>query len=228
MQQRHSKFVSTRVKKEEASPTTAERGNLITVVTCTNATGTYLLPVIVFPRKNTKQELMDGAPAGLISACHPSGWIQKVMFTKWFDHSVHLVKLSPDDPVLMIADGHSHTKNLDVVDKAWEHSVATVSLPSHSTHIMQPLDVGFMKPLKAYYAQEIETWLSSSPGRVVTPFVVCKLFGSAYRRAATMEASVNSFTKTGLFPCNRHIFQDMNSHVGEWTNLKINVRWRWQ
>jgi len=23
-----------------------------------------------------------------------------------------------------------------------------------------------------------------------------------------METSVNSFTKTGLFPCNRHIFQD--------------------
>jgi hypothetical protein len=25
-----------------------------------------------------------------------------------------------------------------------------------------------------------------------------------------MEASVNSFTKTGLFPCNRHIFQDQD------------------
>jgi hypothetical protein len=30
----------------------------------------------------------------------------------------------------------------------------------------------------------------------------------AYRRAATMEVQVNSFIKTGLFRCNRHIFQD--------------------
>jgi hypothetical protein len=34
------------------------------------------------------------------------------------------------------------------------------------------------------------------------------MFGPADRTAATMEASVNSFTKTGLFSCNRLIFQD--------------------
>jgi len=62
---------------------------------------------------------MDGAPAGLISSCHPSGWIQIDIFTKWLDHFVHFVKPSADDPVLLIVDGHySHTQNLDVVDKA--------------------------------------------------------------------------------------------------------------
>jgi len=45
------------------------------------------------------------------------------------------------------------------------------------------------------YAQEIETWLSSNPSRV-TPFVVYKLFGPDFRRAATMEDLVNSFIKT--------------------------------
>ena len=84
-------------------------------------------------------------------------------------------------PVLLIVDGHSHTKNLDVVDKAREHSVAIVSLPPHSKHKMQPLDVDFMKPLKTHYAQVIETWLGSNPGRVVASFVVCKLFGVAYK-----------------------------------------------
>jgi hypothetical protein len=55
---------------------------MITVVTCINATGTFVPPLIVFPRKYMKEELMDGAPAGSISACHPSGWIQTVAFTK--------------------------------------------------------------------------------------------------------------------------------------------------
>jgi hypothetical protein len=41
-----------------------------------NATGTYVSPLIVFPRKNMNEELMDGELAGSISACHPSGWIQ--------------------------------------------------------------------------------------------------------------------------------------------------------
>jgi hypothetical protein len=46
-----------------------------------------------------------------------------------------------------------------------------------------------------YYAQEIETWLGSNPN-LVAPFVVWKLFGPAFRRAATVEALVNPFIKT--------------------------------
>jgi hypothetical protein len=68
---------------------------------------------------------------------------------------------------------------------------------------MQPLDLGFMGSFKTYYAQEIETWLASNPGRAVTPLMVARLFGKAYMRAATMEASVNAYRKTGLVPCNR-------------------------
>jgi len=41
----------------------------------------------------------------------------------------HFIKHSADDTVLLIVDGHySHTKNLDVVYKAREHSVTIVSL----------------------------------------------------------------------------------------------------
>ena len=72
---------------------------------------------------------MDGAPTGSFSACHPSGWIQTDIFTKWFYHIFHFIKPSADDPVLLIVDGHhSHAKNLDVVDNAREHSVSIVSL----------------------------------------------------------------------------------------------------
>jgi hypothetical protein len=73
---------------------------------------------------------MDGEPVGSVAVCHSSGWIQTEIFTKRFDHFVHFIKPSVDDPVLLIVDGHySNTTNLDVVDKAREHSVAIVSLP---------------------------------------------------------------------------------------------------
>ena len=49
---------------------------------------------------------MDGARAGSNVTCHPSGWIQTDIFTKWFDHFVHFIKLLEDDPVLLIVDGH--------------------------------------------------------------------------------------------------------------------------
>jgi hypothetical protein len=209
VQHKHSKVIAAKGKKQVAAIKSSERGNLVTIVTCMNAAGTFVPPLIVFPRKNMKEELMNGAPAGSISACHPSGWIQTHIFTQWFDHFVTFVKPSVDDPAVLILDGYySHTKNIDIVDKERQNYVHVVCLPPHSTHAMQPLDVGFMGPFKTYYAQEIETWLASNPGRVVTPLMVARLFGKAYTRAATMETSVNAFRKTGLVPCNRHIFRD--------------------
>jgi len=89
---------------------------------------------------------MDVAPADSIEALRLSGWIETYVFTKWFDHFFHFTKPSADDPVLPRVYGHySHTETLDVVDKAMEHNVAIASLPPHSKHKMQSLDVGFMK-----------------------------------------------------------------------------------
>ncbi|KAK9703812.1 CENP-B N-terminal DNA-binding domain [Popillia japonica] len=152
---------------------------------------------------------VDGTPSGSIAACHPSGWIQTDIFTMWFNQFLKHVKPSQDDPVLLLLDGHnSHTRNMDVIDKAREHHVSIICLPPHSSHKMQPLDVSFMFPLKTFYAQAIEDWLHSSPGKVVTNFKVGRLFGIAYNRAATMNNSINGFKKTGLFPLNKNAFGD--------------------
>jgi hypothetical protein len=110
-------------KKQVAAMKSSERGNLVTVVTCMNAAGTFVPPPIVFPRKNMKEELMDGAPAGSISACYPSGWIQIHIFTQRFDHFVTFVKPTVDDPAVLILDGHySHTKNIDIV-LSWHYPI---------------------------------------------------------------------------------------------------------
>ncbi|XP_022824970.1 tigger transposable element-derived protein 6-like [Spodoptera litura] len=209
VQHKRSKVVSMKGKKQVGALTSLERGKLMTIVTCMNACGTYVPPLIVFPRKNMAQDLMDGAPAGSIGDCHPSGWIQTHLFTKWFQHFINFTKPSKDDPVLLVLDGHyTHTRNIDLINLARDNNVIIVCLPPHCTHRMQPMDVAFMKPLKAYYSQEIETWLRNNSGRTLTNKYVARLFGAAYEKAATMTNSVNGFRKAGLFPCNRHIFTD--------------------
>jgi len=54
-----------RSNKEVESLTSAERGNLITVVTCMSASGTYVPPLTVFPRKKYERGAYGWSTGGL-------------------------------------------------------------------------------------------------------------------------------------------------------------------
>jgi len=64
-----------------------------------------------------------------------------------------------------------------------------------------------MGPLKTFCCQEIEKWLRSRPGRVVTIYQIGELFGNACRQATTGKIVANGFRATGLFPCDKNIFR---------------------
>jgi ABC-type Zn2+ transport system substrate-binding protein/surface adhesin len=125
--------------------------------------------------------------------------------------SVRLIKTSvrvqctyyQDTHILQNRHKHTHYKT----HTHTPHTQTHTHTHTH-THITEQYKTTTVQIKIKYYAQEIETWLSNNPGRIVTPFLVCKVLGHDYRRAATMETSVKSFAKTGLFPCNRHIFQE--------------------
>ncbi|XP_072389656.1 uncharacterized protein [Diabrotica undecimpunctata] len=145
-----------REKKQVSSLTSAERGKLITVITCMNAAGVLVPPLLIFPRKNIKTELMLGAPTEAMSECHVSGWVQADICTRWLQHFIIFTKPSAADPILLVLDGHySHTRNVALIELAKQHHLTIICLPPHSTHKVQPLDVVFMTLLKTYYDSEI-------------------------------------------------------------------------
>ncbi|KAJ8890190.1 hypothetical protein PR048_009697 [Dryococelus australis] len=151
-----SKVVCLKGKKQVTSLSSPERGALITLVTCMSASGRYITPMLVFPRKNMKAELIQVTPPDTIAVCHPSGWIQQELFTQWMIHFVDHVKPKPDDPVVLVLDGHySHSRNIDVIEIGRKRGVQLVCLPPHSTQKLQTLDVSFLSSLKTYYAKEI-------------------------------------------------------------------------
>lgn len=85
-QHKNSKFVGLKVRRWVAGLSWAERGAPVTVVTCISAPSQFAPPLLVFPRKNVRSELLDGAHHGTIGICHISGRIQAKSFTQWFRH----------------------------------------------------------------------------------------------------------------------------------------------
>ena len=74
-------------------------------------------------------------------------------------------------------------------------------LPSHSSHITQPLDVGFFSPLKKAYDKEINTFIWAHINNI-TKVEFFLAFRAAYKCSMTISNIVGGFRGAGLIPLN--------------------------
>ncbi|KAJ3655327.1 hypothetical protein Zmor_014462 [Zophobas morio] len=215
-----TKIFSLKGKKQIGCLSSAERGSLVSVEVCFSGAGTYVPPLLIFPRVRRNPAFENGLPPESIVHCHQSGWMQMDIFCDvWFPHFLKYARSSEESPVLLILDGHAtHTKNLNLIEKAKANHVHKLVLPPHCSHRMQPLDVSFMYPLNTYYEQETRIWLRNNPGKVITLYEIGQLFGRAYQRAATLQTACNGFKNTGIYPYNPNIFPEDLFKPSETTN----------
>lgn len=202
------KVVAPRGKRTVGKIVSSERGQLITAVCCMGATGQYIPPALVFPRKRLKAELTDRAPAGTLQLVSDSGFITSELFLRWLDHFQTFCKSSVEDPVLLVLDNHSSHVSLQAVMKCRGLGINMLSLPPHCSHKIQPLDKNFFGPLKSAYAEECDKWHVNNPGRPITMFQIAELFANAYSRIASIERAIKAFEICGIFPYNPHVFSE--------------------
>ncbi|XP_039284921.1 uncharacterized protein LOC120351467 [Nilaparvata lugens] len=108
--------------------------------------------------------------------------VRRVAFQLCERNGIIIDKTKPtkDDPVLLIPDGHNtHTKNIDVMNLAWDNFIPIMSLPPHTSHKLQPLDKSFMGPLKHHYSEQIWHFIRHSE-KQVGPCDIAELLGQAY------------------------------------------------
>ena len=78
-------------------------------------------------------------------------------------------------------------------------------LPSHTTHLLQPLDVGVFKSFKSHYNNECRKYMMAHPGRTITPENIAALVGAAWSHSMTPVAG---FRKAGAYPLNPGVIDD--------------------
>nr|CAI5849331.1 unnamed protein product [Callosobruchus analis] len=208
VQKKCQKVYAAKGRKQVGALSSAERGQHVTVVCAMNAIGTYIFPVLIYPRQRMNEDIMTGAPAGSVAFAQEKGWMTSAIFCKWLKHFVRYTKASNENRVLLLLDGHSIHKGLDALQFAKESGVIVFCFPAHCSHHVQPLDVGFFRPLHTYFDQEIQLWLRQNPGKAATQFKIASLLNEAYLKSAVPANAINSFKKTGIHPFNPHVFEN--------------------
>jgi len=199
---RPTKIIAKRGQKQVGKVVSGERGQTVTAVCAFSASGHYIPPALVFKRKRMTNTLLTGSPPDAVGYNSDSGWINNEVFVKWLAHFAKYAKPSKDAPLILILDGHGAHKTLQAINFGRDHGIILISLPPHTTHELQPLDVTFFGPLKANYNKECDKWMINHPGQRISQYDLAGLFGAAFVQAATVQKAVNGFSSTGIWPFN--------------------------
>ena len=191
-------------KGKVAQVVTSERSQTVTVLGCGNAMGTAIPPFFVFPGKRMLPSLLEGSTPGCDGTVSDTGYSNTEIFSHYVkNHFLKYVQSrSESHPLLLLYDGHRSHIGLSLIQWARQNNIILFVLPPHTSHILQPMDVGCFGPFETLYQQEAHKLMRKTTGRSITRYDVCSIACKVYDHALSPTNLRSAFKKSGIFPLN--------------------------
>lgn len=193
-------------QKQVGTITSDERGQTTTVVCCMSAAGDFVPPMFIFKRERMNNCLGRNGPVDASYHCSKSGLITEDLFLEWLKHFAQYVNASKEDPVLLVLDNHTTHSSMKSYKFCCEKGFNVVSVPPHTSHRLQPLDVTFFSSLHTAYTKECDLHMKTHHYNEIDVIDIAELFAKAYNRVTPKEKVLNGFKNAGIFPLNRNMF----------------------
>nr|CAI5838934.1 unnamed protein product [Callosobruchus analis] len=182
---------------------TDEHAENVTIVSCGNALGQSIPPMIIMKGIRQKPEWSMHLPPGSILNMTAKGSMTTEMFVKWMDH---FSKFKPQGKVLLIFDGASAHLDYRIVDVAEKNDVVLFCLPSNTTHELQPKAV--FSPFESYWNDEVLPYWTNNPNHTINKSSFGLIFSKVWPKAASPSNIVSGFRATGIYSYDPNIIPD--------------------
>jgi hypothetical protein len=173
----------------------------VTVIECTNASGWALPPCMIFKGKVFIESWFNGLPEDWRFEVSPNGWTSDEIGIRWLEKLFIPTTSSRTKGGyrLLILDGHgSHlTPKFDKIYK--ENKIIPICMPPHSSHLLQPLDIGCFAVLKREYGRLVESKIRVGINHI-NKLDFLEAYPLARIEAFKSETIKNSFGAAGLVP----------------------------
>jgi hypothetical protein len=173
-----------------------------TVIQGVNARGWAIPPFIILAAQyhlaNWYQQC--NLPPDWCIATTENGWTTNEVGLDWIKHfNKHTAPRTVGQYRLLVLDGHEshHSTEFELYCQA--NNIITLCMPAHSSHYLQPLDVGCFGPLKRAYGHQIEGLMRTSITHI-SKLEFLQAFHSAFYAAMTTKNIQGGFAGAGLVP----------------------------
>jgi hypothetical protein len=182
----------------------------LSVLVCVNAASFHIPNFYIFRGKSFQRDYIKQCEDNASMAMQEKAWMTGHLFKSWIGHFVKNIRdcglqISPLCRHLLILDGHGSHVTMDVVKIACSIGLDLLTLPSHTFHAMQPLDVACFKQS---FRELRDVWTLRHKCRGANKEVLAKWVSAALLKALSEKNIKSGFRATGIFPFNSHAMDD--------------------
>lgn len=200
----NSKVFGLRGTKEGYTKTSGNRNHMTVICTIGIILGTITniisIPLsYIFKGVRPRVDVLLKAHPNSKAAYTKKGWIVAELFDSYL---LDLVNYIPLFPALMLFDGHETHIDWRMLEKAMDQGIYVLKLPSHTTHILQPLDVLIFGSFKTRWADELASWFAThNADDEPSQTDVAEMLRKAWEQATDSADKVRAaFAKPGIWP----------------------------
>ena len=187
----------------------------ISLLACVSASGRRLPPLLIY--KGESHDIMNTWVEDCKEedeawfASTENGWSCDVVGRLWLKQLFdRYTKTSGNRQRLLIVDGHSSHVNMSFIELADSLRIILLILPPHTTHRLQPLDVGLFQPLSTAYSVALNRVIYESQSFTsMTKRLFWTVFKEAWEAAFTVENIKKAWAKAGIYPIDSSKTVDM-------------------
>lgn len=208
-----SKIVSPKGSKRIFQQATGERGETTTALLAVNASGQVGPCLLIFKGlRDVPDDVKSKAPPNAMVTVSKNGWTNSEIFYNFFHH---LIKTLPSArPILLLMDSHVSHISPDTLTLASENDIIFLTFPSHTTNLLQPLDVAVFGPMKTLWKKEVKKLLQSC-GYKPSRKDFMDTFSYVFLKSVTMANICSGFRKTGIYPYNKEAISDEDLKISK-------------
>ena len=157
--------------------------------------GRLFQPLVIFRGKRIQKSWTDewARPAYAVS---PNGWTDNEVGLAWLKEVFHPATVNLGGRRLLLIDGHESHVSVDFIEFCWAVDIVPLCLPPHTTHYLQPLDVGCFGPLAKAYKKQLDERNKMGIVQITKlDFLTC--LRQARSEAMTAENIMSAWAATG-------------------------------
>jgi DDE superfamily endonuclease len=139
----------------------------------------------------------------------PNRWTDQELGLKWLENDfapMSALRNKADGWRLLILDGHNSHGTYRFMTFCEQNCILVLCLPSHTTHRLQPCNVGVFGPLAQSWKAEVN--LAARNFNKINKYNFLVHYHKARARAFTPRTIAASFRKTGIWPFDQTAIED--------------------